>query len=252
MENANRVKLIYKRWLDIILLTILATLCIVYLEPVIIKLAILLQKIGSNWDSWFILLVYLVIPLTIRAFLKVIGGFRFKDFDVIYSCTNPPAWYASLFGVCLYPVLSFHFNKTPYLDKPLFYWTIIFFALLLVIGTSIGKLWRTYLQRRKQNEPIEPKSQRTLNELTKDTSKLIEWLKKEKPINGTDEDIFGSIVIARRIARKLTEKPFKTISLIGPYGSGKTSILNLAQKELEKQKDNIKIYRLSQRMSCST
>lgn len=240
MKNTKRKKLICKRWRDIVLMTILATLCIVYLEPIIKKLAILLQEIGSNWNVWFILFVYLFIPLAVGAFLKAIGGFRFKDFDVIYSCTNPPAWYASLFGICLYPVLSFHLNESPYLDKPLIYWSIIFFAALLVIGTAIGKVWRSCLRRSKQNESTEPNSQITLqDELLKDTAKSIEWLQKEKPIDGTDDDLFDSIVVARRIAMTLTEKPFKTISLIGPYGSGKTSILNLAQKELKKQEDKL-------------
>jgi len=109
----------------------------------------------------------------------------------------------------------------------------------LVIGTAIGKLRRSYLQQNEQSEAIEPNSQITLSEFSKEPEGLIKWLQKEKPIDGTDDDIFDSIVVARRIARTLTEKPFKTISLIGPYGSGKTSILNLAQKELEKQKSKL-------------
>ena len=245
MENTKRIKLIYKRWLDIVLLTILATLCIVYLEPIIIKLAILLQKIGSNWDSWFVLLVYLFIPLTIGAFLKVIGGFRLKDFDVIYSWANPPTWYAAILGVCLYPFLSSSFSRPPYLDDPLFWWNIKFWVVLLVVGIVLGEICRLliwlikffYMLCKRNNSVKLNHVQR--DNFTKDPEEFIKWLQKEKPIDGTDDDLFDSIVVARRIARTLTEKPFKTISLIGPYGSGKTSILNLAQKELEKQKGKL-------------
>ncbi len=180
--------------------------------------------------------------MAVGAFLKVIGGFRFRDFDVFYSFINPPAWYAALLGVCLYPVLSFFLNTSPYLDKSLFYWNIIICVLLLAIGTTISKLWRSYLQGSKQNESPEPNNQMQSNRFAGDIEKFIEWLQKEKPINAPDDDLSDSILTARRITRALTKEPFKTISLIGPYGSGKTSILKLAQKELEKQKGKLIIF----------
>lgn len=220
-------------------MTILATLCIVYLEPAIAKLSILLQKIGSNWNSWFILLAFFLIPLAIGTFLKTIGGFRFKDFNIIHSYANPPVWYASLFGICLYPILSFHLSKSPCLEEPLFYWIICFFVLLFFIGTLIGILWKCFSNDTKYNKPVNTNNKKKTAELLKDPEKIIQWLQKEKPIANTDEDLFDSEITARRIARTLTQESFKTISLNGPYGSGKTSILNLAEKNLQNQKDKI-------------
>ena len=217
------------------MLSMFSTLCIVYLEPVINKYAALLQEIGDNWNGWFILLVYLVIFLAAGAFLKIVGGFRFKDFDVIYSYRNLPTWYAALLGICVYPVLSFYLNTSPLLDKPSFKWNIIAWVSLLIVGSIIGELWRFCSQWCKQKESAKPKNQTTLDELSKNPEKLVKWLQKEKPIDISDEDFFGSIVIADRIVRTLTKRPFKTISLIGPYGSGKTSILNLAQEKLKKK-----------------
>jgi len=235
MEN-TRIKLIRNRWIDIVWLAVIATLCCVYLEPIIQKFVLLLQRIGDNWVVGFILSAYFLIPLAIGYFLNRIGGFRFKDFDFIYSFTNPPAWYSAMLGICSYPILSFYLNKPSYLDYPLFY-SIIIFAVLLAIWTILGLVRRFW-----QKKTTEQNNETQRSGFAGDIGKFIEWLQKEKPIEGAKDDFFDSAIAARRIARALKQKPIKSISLFGPRGCGKTSILNLARNELREQKDKIIIY----------
>jgi hypothetical protein len=236
MKSTRRIKLICKRWGDIGLLTIIAVLCCPYLEFGIQKFAALLRIVGSNWSTWFILPAYLLIPLVVGYILKRIGGFRFKDFDFIYSFTNPPTWYAAVMAICSYPILSFNYNKPSYLEYPWFCVIILFFG-LLVIGTIIGSCWQLWPRRKRIcNNGIQE------NKLDGNIEKFIEWLKKEEPIEDVRNDFFGSVTIAHRIARALEQKPIRRISLFGPYGCGKTSILNLAKKELKEQKSKIIIH----------
>jgi hypothetical protein len=63
---------------------------------------------------------------------------------------------------------------------------------------------------------------------------LIKWIEEENPIDCPNDDAFDLQVYARRIARILNEKPFKTIALVGPYGCGKSSILKMVNCYLNK------------------
>ncbi len=65
-----------------------------------------------------------------------------------------------------------------------------------------------------------------------DKEQLISWLEQETPIRSPSEDIFDFSIIARRIARLLKAKKMRTIGVVGSYGSGKTSLLNLTEHYL--------------------
>lgn len=59
----------------------------------------------------------------------------------------------------------------------------------------------------------------------------------DRPIEDVSEDRLGRLGLARTMAQQIMSAPVNdgfVISLLGPWGSGKTSILNLAKKELEK------------------
>jgi len=59
----------------------------------------------------------------------------------------------------------------------------------------------------------------------------------DRPIEDTSEDRLGRAGLARMIAGQITSAPANDgfiIGLLGPWGSGKTSILNLVKKEIEK------------------
>lgn len=239
----KRIVLICKRWFDIALYTILSTLFFVYLDPIIKKLVFSIQEMEGHWNDWIILPAYLIIPLIFGYFLKLIGGFRFKDFDFIYSFTNPPAWYSSVLVVCIYPVLISFLNKSPYMDFPLFYWITILFLAFFAIGTSVGLICKLFIYLKclflrliSEESHSELDNKEPMAVLTRDTEKFIEWLKKEKPIENTEDDFFASDTIARRIVKAL---PSKSISLIGPYGSGKISILNLTKNKIKEEKSKI-------------
>ena len=59
---------------------------------------------------------------------------------------------------------------------------------------------------------------------------IAEFVRGEDPIESPEQDRLGHIDIAQRIALRLTGAVDQSIALLGPFGSGKTSILNLVQR----------------------
>ena len=62
---------------------------------------------------------------------------------------------------------------------------------------------------------------------------LAKWLARDKPIELPEEDRFGHAPIAKRIARILREESVRTVGLLGPYGCGKSGIINLVEYYLD-------------------
>ena len=54
-----------------------------------------------------------------------------------------------------------------------------------------------------------------------------DWVEDEAPITDPSQDRFGYDSIAQRVVRLLREHEAHTVGVVGPYGSGKTCLLNL-------------------------
>lgn len=63
---------------------------------------------------------------------------------------------------------------------------------------------------------------------------------QERPISSPDEDEFDSKSVAERIKRLITEPIPKSIVLDGPFGSGKSSVINLVEYLLQEAELNSK------------
>ena len=66
---------------------------------------------------------------------------------------------------------------------------------------------------------------------------LIAWILDESPIKHPTDDVFDHAIPARRIARLLMQETPSSIGVIGPYGCGKSSLLNLIEYYLENTND---------------
>ncbi len=61
--------------------------------------------------------------------------------------------------------------------------------------------------------------------------RLLEWAERETPAGPGQPDFFGHHETARRLARHLREAD-QTIALLGPFGCGKTTVVNWLRSEL--------------------
>jgi hypothetical protein len=62
---------------------------------------------------------------------------------------------------------------------------------------------------------------------------FINWLNKETPIQSSEDDLFDLAIFAKRIAKMLQPTPLKTIAIVGSYGCGKSSIINMIEEYLK-------------------
>lgn len=130
------------------------------------------------------------------------------------------------------PICSYYFD-TGILDKDLIWYNAIICGIIYFPLTVFRWPRKQVADLPQYNQSHHNKN--NLESMSKNPDQLIEWLKKESPIEATQDDLFDAVPIANRIARSMLSDPPKNISLIGDYGSGKTSVLNLVSKLLEQK-----------------
>jgi hypothetical protein len=64
-------------------------------------------------------------------------------------------------------------------------------------------------------------------------TEFLKWIRREKPIGQRSEDLFGALPRARLLRNLLVRDPTTTLGVIGPFGVGKTSIIELLRSELK-------------------
>jgi len=62
---------------------------------------------------------------------------------------------------------------------------------------------------------------------------LLKWITAEIPIDNPNDDLFELRRVANRIIRAISQNDAKTFGIVGEYGCGKTSLLNLVEKGLD-------------------
>jgi len=226
-----------RRRVDLFLLLAVGLLICVPIYPLLNSVGLKLGELLGVWPWWIRHLVVALLSGSVWLLLIRLGGFRLRDILIWTGSSRsyPPIWFFVVIGAVFY-LLAIRFlyngaqsNRT-FLQLPYLLWdtaTLLFGLIAVVAWDNILLERRPRLQQQKSaptnDEP------RDLPGLLKDPEALIRWLQKEKPIEYPSDDVFGLAVVARRITRILREKPLKTIGLVGAYGCGKTSILNLVE-----------------------
>jgi hypothetical protein len=112
-------------------------------------------------------------------------------------------------------------------------------AALMAFAIAFAGLCAKVLED-KRRRPLEPSSEEghtevdSFESLLRDSKRLIEWLDKESPVKDTREDYFDLRVYAGRIVDVLRETPLRTVAIVGPYGCGKSSTLNMVDSYLSR------------------
>lgn len=226
----KRSTLILKRWADLALLTFISLIITAYMQKtVVLRLSDWFLSLAGDWVFIPALIILLAVPFGVVYLLSKLGGFRLKDFDLVYSWGNPPAWYAAFLAVCLFPVLSNCLNGEIF--DLWGFWIVWVVPVVLFMSVTVGRLCTYTPCETELHYPTH--NQNRLEELCKNPEKLIEWLIKEDPIDSSDDEYFNVLPVVNRIIDRLLSIPPETISFIGNYGSGKTSVLNLARKKLQ-------------------
>ncbi len=112
------------------------------------------------------------------------------------------------------------------------------FALALCAADALFQLWHPSKSDGSLHKAGHGKAI-GLKELARNPHLLIEWLEEEAPIRHPAQDMLSLRHMAERIAERLCDSKsrLQTGGIIGPWGSGKSSVLRLVDHHLGEQND---------------
>jgi hypothetical protein len=225
-----RIKIICARWLDIFILTTVA--CLIYflsspfIEPRVSKFiaTIGIYPLPLLWLIYSLILALLWWPVV-----------RYGGFSVRGYLKYPPFWFACIIGTLIIWIFQQYnsdfsnWNATQDSLDALFgaFGTMATGVIASAICFKI--INHTFERKRnfKDAEKIEEKP------LTDNIESLLQWIKEETPIETPFQDRLNTKITADRIAEVLRQSPLNTISVVGGYGTGKSSILHMVQHYLK-------------------
>lgn len=245
----------FKRYLDIILLSLLSLALSLLIVPVASPLGLYLANtwataFNSPWCTWTLIFSFSVISALLSIPLAKIGALNWRHLKLFHR--YPPFWSAAAIAISL--TFSF-WLFIPFIHGVpigIFEWISATMILLfgLITGMTIGSL-----QHKPSNINAEPENQSTtknkisnlntefdilnksprqvLTYLTENPDTLTNWLSQEAPIDNPQHDLFNNCHIAKQLANTISDNPEGTFGLIGGFGSGKTSILNLVNHYID-------------------
>jgi KAP family P-loop domain len=190
----------------------------------------LVKALGEYNTATYIAVV--AILLTVLVTMRRFGGLHFGQFHprmILY----PPAWSAGVAAFCIYLyVVSIDANQTA-AGWDMLRWigygicALVFGAQVVVpflhrvvaVVMGVSRFIRDIVGWRS-----------CWNSDQKDIQRTQEWLRTESPIEDPNDDRFLMRTISRRLARLVLQRDkFPATALEGPYGSGKSSILNMVE-----------------------
>ena len=215
----------FERWFDIFRLTIIT--CFIYFllvpftEPSISKFINIIgfYPISLLWMFYSLILSILLIPAV-----------RYGGFSVCSFYKYPPFWLAAVIDLLIIWFSKHYISKSSSWGISLEYLLWIFSIALTGVFLSVG-YYKLIKYFNKTNQKIS--EQITGESSVDDIKSLLQWIEQETPIETPFQDRLNTKVIADRIAEVLSKSPLITISVVGGYGTGKSSILHMVRNNLK-------------------
>lgn len=200
-----------RRWASIVALAIIGAFEFAVLFP---TAAVYVNRLWiPPWYSrWFVVATAGAFSL---ALLRIaMDPIRLHTTQFPHFVKYPPLWFsvvAALFLAAGLDLVSFELRPV---RASLRWWsdyTWLFIGTLLLLAVVRLPIPRSRLRNSTAND-------------------ITAWAATDAPIESSAEDRLGHAEIAERLSARLTGDVDQSIALLGPLGSGKTSILNLARK----------------------
>lgn len=225
-----------RRWIDILILAA----CLMVLGWIFqVLLLDALQKWISHSSAWVSLpgyaaTLFIVAALSIALIRLGALGVRFR---VKTMLRYPPFWFSAIIVFILVGVLVIYregVDASNLITSNLSHLAII--IVVVFLGVSLGFVYHGLEVLRSSSKPLrESATEHTYRarHIFDNDADLLAWVLEESPIRHPNQDIFDRATPALRIARLLGEKAPSSIGIVGPYGSGKSSLVNLVEHYLK-------------------
>jgi hypothetical protein len=225
---------IYKRWSDVALMAAITTILFLPLTCRTTDHLTLDSRFFPGKEFGHTILIALLSTLVIGATAKFAGS-NINQFWTMHR--YPPFWIScilstiALCSLTLIPHVGGRYDAVE--------WMLGLLALSICIIVAFGFLW-TQMADDQCNRSITVAPLERPEEDLVDFSRLCDWAKIESPINEIDTDYLHRHRVASRLVRRFIQAirydNLLSIGLLGPYGSGKTSLFNLIDFEITNQR----------------
>lgn len=209
-----------------------------------VAIAILLYALPKTWD----LIEDMDLPLKspLREILMVFVAFilcytllepiRIPPLMTVDSLWYPPLWWSVILSLLTICVIEQWYCECLLIGQYSWYQTDgISRAWVLLLVATIAVIIRRIQSALQSSNTA--KYRDTNNESTALKSKL--WIDAgERPISDTKEDLLSRTTISSNIVKHVQSNE-RSIALLGPVGSGKSSILNLVCESISKSRPNV-------------
>lgn len=227
---------IVRRWIDILILsTFLLALGVMLQAP--------LSQLLQRWTNYYSALAPLVsytgilfIGASLTVALIRLGALGVQ-FGVMTMLRYPPSWFAAIIVSVVVGVLMIQREGADTLvlsNTNLFHFAGI--VVVFALGVLFGFLYHRLEVLRSSPELLRKLSAEhacQIRHIFDNDDDLLDWVFRERPIRHPNHDMFGRFIPARRIARLLGKKAPSSIGIVGPFGSGKSSFVNLVEYYLK-------------------
>lgn len=232
------------RWIDMLCLTVVAVIICILFHSILNVLSIKLSSILSSWPKIIQYLIVCFISGLLWFILIRLGGFRPYDLRSPSIYRFPPIWLFGILGTIAYTwIISF--NKDNAFDYSLndLKTDAIYFSSIpvgFICVSFLNRFLGTGKQKYLMSKDAVYSPQESFDSIINDPERFFAWIEKETPIKSPHQDLFGLSIIARRMSRILINENLKTIGVVGAYGCGKTSLLNIVEYYLQNRDAVIK------------
>lgn len=239
------------RWLDLLLYSALGALAVVFVGLITSWLALADRFVRLSGGLRFLVLFGLAMLSLWPLMLVMRPSVRHLRHVVRY----PPLYFAVVGGTFL---AREGLRRLGGPRDSTSSWAIAT-AVMLVAMLLMGELqrWRHSLGQRtraprvKRPLPCCTDSRTTTDGLTPEI--IVAWSCREQPVAGPEDDLFGHMDLARRLMRHFVEAAQSNASLgvglIGPFGSGKTSVVQMLARLVAEREPQVPLIWVC-RVSC--
>jgi hypothetical protein len=150
------------------------------------------------------------------------GGFSLRGF-----LKYPPFWLAAVIDLLIIWLFQYYTSKSSswVTSVEALFWIFSIALISAIVSVGYYKIIK-YIYGKDNNDSEQVTEKDNIKS-------LLQWIEKEKPIKTPFQDRLNTKVIADRIAEVLSKSPLITISVVGGYGTGKSSILKMVQNYLK-------------------
>ncbi len=231
---------IARRWIDLTVLTFVAVLICLMIHRQLYILSSEFLAYQENLPLYIQFLTVTLITGVLWFFIINLGGFHIKHLYGPRLIRYPPVWFAGIIGAFLYLLITQHNTELAgKIGLKEFFLLIIWKSPILsgfIIATLLSTLFGHRSKRLSNKQRYSPHSQ-SFGSIVKDPQQLFLWIEDESPIWHPHQDLFGLARISRRISNILLAKYTRTVGVVGTYGSGKTSLLNIVEYYLNNRRE---------------